>query len=389
MKVKKYVAPTMPEAMKKIRAELGKDAVILNSKVIHTGGIFGFFTKKNIEVIAALDPSPLDRQPVQKEKPRPIQPSVNETLWTKPISKIEDKSMERNDSNLKNEIDELKILLKDLSTNQHHISTTLYPEQLQKVEMKLMEQEVDLAIRVELMSSLVELWYKNNSKASEREIEGWLRQLLFQKVEQFQHGGISFQKKFINVVGPTGVGKTTTLAKMAANCVLKHNKKVAFITTDTYRIAAIEQLKTYAKILDVPIEVCYNLDDFVKAKENFSSFDLVFIDTAGRNFRNKQYVEDLNEVINFSDEMETFLVLSLTAKIKDMNEIYKQFSIVDIHRFIFTKADETSQYGAILNLMLAHKKGVAYVTTGQNVPDDIVEATPEILIQTLLGEEKK
>lgn len=238
------------------------------------------------------------------------------------------------------------------------------------------------------MIKLVEKWYKHDGNAEDQEVANWFRQFMLTLVEQFDHGGISFNKQYINVIGPTGVGKTTTLAKIAANCVLKFEKRVAFITTDTYRIAAIEQLKTYAKILDVPIEVCYNIEDFIKAKEKFSSYDLVFIDTAGRNFRNQQYVNELKEVIDFSEEMETFLVLSLTSKVKDMHEIYKQFSTINIERFIFTKKDETSQYGAMINLMSAYNKGIAYIAIGQNVPDDIVEASSLTIVNTILGETK-
>ena len=168
--------------------------------------------------------------------------------------------------------------------------------------------------------------------------------------------------------------------------MLKQNKRVAFITTDTYRIAAIDQLKTYAKILNVPIEVAYNLEDFQKAIERFSHYDIVFIDTAGRNFRNADYVKDLQSIIDFSVDMETYLVLSLSSKQKDMEEIYSQFSMIPIKQVIFTKADETSTYGAMVNFMIKNEIGAAYVTNGQNVPDDIEMATPQLLVEMVLGE---
>ena len=197
-----------------------------------------------------------------------------------------------------------------------------------------------------------------------------------------------FQKKYVNVVGPTGVGKTTTIAKLAAEMVLKHFKKVAFITTDTYRIAAIEQLKTYSSILNVPIEVAYNTEDFLKAIEKFAHYDTVFIDTAGRNFRNKEYVEDLQRFISFDDEMETYLVLSVTSKQRDMEEILRQFSLIPISCFIFTKIDETASFGAVYNMMSMFQMDTAYITNGQNVPDDIVKMTPDKIIETLLEDLK-
>ena len=177
------------------------------------------------------------------------------------------------------------------------------------------------------------------------------------------------------------------MAKIAALCLLKYKKKIAFITTDTYRIAAIEQLKTYANILNVPIEVCYNVEDFQKAKILFENYDLVFIDTAGRNFRDPKYVAELKNIIDFKKDMETYLVLSLASKQCDMEEIYQQFSSIEIDKLIFTKADETSSYGAMLNVIHSWRKATAYITNGQNVPDDIVTATPENVINHIIGEE--
>lgn len=381
----------MPEVMKKVRADLGKDAVILNSKVVHTGGFLGFFTKKNIEVMAAIDPSPFEKEPLQKERERTVPVNITpkkEQVLLEDIKPLVKSINQKNDVDLLKEINELKSLIKYTQSKQV-TSSSIYPQALQIVLVKLEDQEIDEELQAEIMTKLLERWYKNNAVGTELEINNWLKEELHNRVEQYTHGGISFKKKYINVVGPTGVGKTTTLAKIAAQCVIKHKKKVAFITTDTYRIAAIEQLKTYAKILDVPIEVCYNLEDFKRAKDKFTDYDLVFIDTAGRNFRNKQYVEDLKEVIDFSEEMETFLVLSLTAKQRDMQEIYKQFSLILIHKFIFTKMDETSQYGSIFNLMTKYQKGVAYLTTGQNVPDDIIEATPKDIVNTILEVDTK
>lgn len=377
MKVKKFVAPSMPEAMKMIRAELGNDAVILNSKVVHKGGFFGLFTKKNIEVIAAVDPKPA-RSTANENK--------GKLVSTTPVQRPSSEQKPVSDAAVLNELNELKAMLKQLSTN---VVTNFaaYPPLLSELNELLTEQELSGPLRQEVMAEAVEQWYLHRETATKKQVMTWVKEILLKKIEGLSFGGLSFQKKYVNVVGPTGVGKTTTLAKMAADCVLKHRKKVAFITTDTYRIAAIDQLKTYAKILDVPLEVCYNMEDFREAKKKFSAYDVVFIDTAGRNFRNPQYVKDLREIIDFDAEMETFLVLALTAKCADMKAIYEQFSLIHIDRFIFTKLDETSQYGAMFNLMTDYQIGVAYLTNGQNVPDDIMEASPEKIVNTLLGVE--
>lgn len=382
MKVKKFMAASMPDAMKQIRAELGKDAVILNSRVVYTGGILGFFKKRNIEVMAAADSNQeIEQKPAVK--PAAIPGALNHFKGNSEESHFPESSTS---GELIKEISILKQMMSSLAGGQQ--ISTVYPEAIRKVMHVLNEQEIDNSIQDQVLQVLLEKWYLGGSKAKVAEIEAWLHEEIIKQIEDIPFSGISFTKKYINIAGPTGVGKTTTLAKMAAECVIKHKKKAAFITADTYRIAAIDQLKTYAGILDIPLEVCYTIDDFRQAAERLKEYDLVLIDTAGRNFRNRQYVEDLKNVIDFEKDMETFLVLSLTAKQKDMEDIYNQFSIIDIDKLIFTKADETSTYGAMYNIIHKYKKGAAYITNGQDVPDDILMAGPEAIVKLLMGNKK-
>ncbi|WP_404358774.1 flagellar biosynthesis protein FlhF [Cytobacillus firmus] len=382
MKVKKFMAASMPDAMKQIRAELGKDAVILNSRVVYTGGVLGFFKKRSIEVMAAADPNQeIEQKPAVKPAVIPaaathFKENTEESLFTGSGTSNE----------LIREISSLKQMMSSLAGGQQ--ISMVYPEPIRKGMHVLKEQEIDNSIQDQVLQGLLEKWYLGGAKAKVTEVEAWMHEELIKQIENIPFSGISFTKKYINVAGPTGVGKTTTLAKMAAECVINHKKKAAFITADTYRIAAIDQLKTYAGILDIPLEVCYTIDDFRQAAEKLKDYDLVLIDTAGRNFRNRQYVEDLKNVIDFEKDMETFLVLSLTAKQKDMEDIYNQFSIIDIDKLIFTKADETSTYGAMYNIIHKYKKGAAYITNGQDVPDDILMAGPEAIVKQLMGNKK-
>ncbi|WP_078413246.1 flagellar biosynthesis protein FlhF [Priestia abyssalis] len=373
MKVKKYMASSMPEAMNKIRKELGHDAVILNSRVVHTGGVFGFFRKKSIEVIAAID-----SQPVSQKKKYPTE--GKQVLPPFPASSP------NQSENIVQEINGLKRMLQQLTIMNHSVNTQL-PSAVERIVQRLKEQEVSGSLIDQLVPSLLEFYYLNKGQATEKKLVHWTKAWLLEKLSVVKPlQGIDFEKKYINVVGPTGVGKTTTLAKMAAQCVLKHQKKVAFITTDTYRISAIDQLKTYANILNVPIEVCYNKEDVEKAKNTFAHFDIILIDTAGRNYRQRQYVDDLIEMFSFNEEMQTHLVLSLTGKIKDMEDVCDQFSSVPLDSFIFTKMDETSTYGSMLNMILKYGKSVSYITNGQNVPDDLKKASPEHIVNLMFGE---
>ncbi|MED4081566.1 flagellar biosynthesis protein FlhF [Halalkalibacterium halodurans] len=376
MKVKKYVASSMGEAMEKIRVELGEHAVILNSKEIETGGFLGFFTKKKLEVIAAIDPI---------ERAKVTLPPKKRKGWNvdgRPSS-VNEKSTE----SLLVEIQELKKMMQTINIKETSMQS--YPEPFHSFDEQLKQQEVCEAVRLQLVKHLLQSWLQEEGDEqtpwSYEELLTKGEQLLKRKLSLLPEGGITFQKKFVNIVGPTGVGKTTTIAKLAAHSVLKKKKKVALITTDTYRIAAVEQLKTYAKILNIPLEVVYSMEDFQKAKNQFIHYDLVLVDSAGRNFRNALYVKELEKVIDFKHEAENYLVLSLTGKYRDMKAIIEQFSLVPIKQIIFTKQDETDTYGAMLNMMFEQGKGVAYVTNGQNVPDDIVESSNDWIIQTILG----
>ncbi|MGV3264784.1 flagellar biosynthesis protein FlhF [Cytobacillus pseudoceanisediminis] len=382
MKVKKFMAASMPDAMKQIRTELGNDAVILNSRVVYTGGVLGFFKKRNIEVMAALD---ANQESEQKPSVKPAAVQDHSDDYKGNTEDAQFSSLKTSDELIR-EISSLKQMMSSLASSNQAIP--VHPEAIRKAQFILDEQEIDKSVQDHVLQALLEKWYLRGANAKDSEIEAWLHEELIKQIEDIPFEGISFSKKYINVAGPTGVGKTTTLAKMAAECVIKHRKKAAFITADTYRIAAIDQLKTYASILNMPLEVCYTIEDFRQAADKLKEFDVVLIDTAGRNFRNKQYVEDLKNVIDFENEMETFLVLSLTSKQKDMEEIYNQFSIIDIDKLIFTKADETSTYGSMYNIIHKYKKGAAYITNGQDVPDDILMAGPEAIVKQLMGNKK-
>src|SRR5699024_6374135 len=158
-------------------------------------------------------------------------------------------------------------------------------------------------------------------------------------------------------------------------------KEVAFITMDTYRIAAIDQLKTYARILDVPIEVAYSLDDYKQALQKFQQYDYIFVDTAGRNFRNLQYIQELKKLLTIDEKhVEKVLTLALTAKSQYIRDIYSQCRPLGIKKIVFTKVDETLTYGSIFNICTSEDKQISHVTNGQNVPDDLLTPSKSRLI---------
>ncbi|RJS62204.1 flagellar biosynthesis protein FlhF [Bacillus sp. PK3_68] len=376
MKVKKYTAASMPEAMKKIRAELGEQAVILQSKTVYIGGFLGLFKKKLIEVVAAIDPNPMH------EAVRPKELDLSNSRQSRPSPSL---SVEKNsEESLKKELNELKEIVKQFS-KVDQLSLDTYPEELKLPIIKLKKQEVADDLIKELKQFLLEKWKEEKGQVNEEMADQWSRGWLIEKIEPLQADQLLLSKKFINVIGPTGVGKTTTLAKMAAESVLEKNLKTAFITTDTYRIAAIEQLKTYADLLKVPVEVAYKPVDMKRAIERFKDYDVVYIDTAGRNYLEEQFVNELKAMVPF-EKMKNYLVLSLTAKERDIHAVIDQFSTVPVHQFIFTKMDETTSRGTIVNMMCQYNKGVAFLANGQNVPDDLIQPDSKEMADIILGD---
>lgn len=378
MKVKKYKAENMQQAMQLVRLELGDDAVILNSKAVKTSRFFGLLSKKGVEVIAAVDEDLSDQ--TLKTKNIPIQPEgisdSKQKISTPAASRLEQ-------DKLFDSIQEMKKMMKSL-THEKQRDPSL-PDFFFHLEEKLLQSEISSLHVEELMETIYEKWLGNKT-ITDKSLLKLLETEVLQSLGEVSFDQDSYKKKFICLVGPTGVGKTTTLAKLAADASLKKGKSIGFITTDTYRIAAIEQLKTYASILDAPIEVCYSAEDFLAAKNKLSHLDVVFIDTAGRNFLNERFVEELKEVLDFKEEMTTFLVLSLTSKMSDMKKITDQFWNVGIHQFIFTKKDETTSIGSMYEISRTYQKGAAFVTDGQNVPEDLIPFTKELMVRTIMEE---
>lgn len=365
MKMNKYTADSMTEAMSKVRADLGDDAVILNSKVVYSKGFLGLFKKKSIEVFAGMDRPELPTKQIKFK-----QNELEKTATSNDSVSLE----------LKKELTDIKALVQSM---QRPIEQSKYPEEIEVFLNFLRNQEINQELITRIGDELFDNQKETDSEQHLYDFRQSAEKIIKEELKDLPFGGHSYHKKYINVLGPTGVGKTTTIAKMAAHAVLQKKKKIGFITTDTYRIAAIEQLKTYAGLLQAPVEVVYNSEDFANTLDIYSNRDLVYIDTAGRNYKEIKFVEDVKKLINFEENVESYLVLSSTAKEKDMETIVEQFLSFPIEQFIFTKVDETNSIGSILNLMLKYKKGLAYYTDGQEVPEDINEASIDSLLKLI------
>lgn len=403
MRVKRYVVDALPEAVTIIRNELGKDAVILNTKEIRVGGFLGMFRKKKIEVIAAIESAPANAVPQRQAAPevnaaamqllQSMQRSAAAVMEPEarpvpapPSGAREAKAEYKADREqfIIDEIRELRQYMLQLSKQQSERAS--YSEQLLALKERLTDQELDAEWIDQLISNIVskqeelktEFTQEQLWKEAALQLEEWLR--------PYSGNGISVDARVIHFVGPTGVGKTTTIAKLAAEQTIKFGRKVGFITSDTYRIAAVDQLRTYANILNVPLEVVVSQHDLTKAYKQLEDRELIYMDTAGRNYRSELHVSEVNSLLQTKEPSETILVLSLTGKTKDMAAVAEQFAKFGVRKVLFTKLDETTVYGSIFNLIKKYELCPTYLTAGQTVPDDIERFRAQAYIQLLLGE---
>jgi flagellar biosynthesis protein FlhF len=432
VRVKRYVVDSMPDALEKIRIDLGKDAIILNSKPIRTGGLFGLFTKQRIEVVAAVDDKGAERaasaSPASQPDPSALPktgsyaakqayqkaatvtagqataesepPGIDTRLTHEATADSARQAASRPDHSqakrapsmaaaadskqLADEVRDMRQVFDKLLVN--GLSSQL-PPAIQAVQAHLARQEVAEEVTADIIRQVL-LHGEPSAQWTEEEAKRAAARIIAERVEQASPmpSRIESGVRYAFFFGPTGVGKTTTIAKLAADSMLKDKRRIGFITADTYRIAAVEQLKTYANILNVPLEVIFSPKEIVQAMERLSGCDLIFVDTAGRNFRNDEYVQGIRELLRHDADCLNFLVLSLTAKYSDIKGIIRNFDDVPVSRVIFTKADETEAYGAMLNVAYETSLPFSYITTGQNVPDDIVAATPALVANMIMGD---
>jgi len=331
MQIKRFEAGDMQEALRQIKEAMGLDAIILSTKTIKLPSPRpGVSKRKGVEVVAAID---------QHDEPSDPQPS-------RQLSRSDSPDLARDHRDRK----------EDGSLLQRLLSTGLTPEFVHGLlkEMPAMERDF------------------GGSSVSET-LRNYLHWKLMESVDVT--GPATEGMKIWVLIGPTGVGKTTTLAKLAAQFRLKAQKKITLISIDTYRIGAIEQLKTYADILKLPLEVAFRPEDLKKIIERNMHQDLLLIDTVGRGPNDSRHLEELREFLVVHPQMETHLLLSATTKDRDLARVIQRFSCVPIKSYVFTKMDETDEYTPLLNQLLRNRKPLSYLTNGQNVPEDIELAT--------------
>ena len=377
MLVKRYHANDMQQAMDTVIRELGSDAVILNSRKVRKKGFKNLFRKPVLEVMVAYDPADIPAAKKlnasfgagtsdkgQKSKPAPVTSEQLEHL---------DKRIDSIDTMLSDFIEKFSFVKREVTYD--------FPQEVQDLLQKLIENQV----REELAHSLAKETEHILRKQPDSNATEILEHLVLEQLgrpEPILHK--KFTQKIILVLGPTGVGKTTTIVKLAADFSVKQKKKVGIINTDTFRIGAQEQLQTYADILGVPLQVVYWVDELEGALESMSDRDIIFVDTAGKRPGDEQHRKDLLDIVRILKPEDTLLCLAATTGFASIKEMIDTYGFVDDYRLMITKLDETRYRGSILNISWYSQKPLAYVTTGQNVPDDIEVADVEEIAKQII-----
>lgn len=369
MKIKTYVVKRVAEAYPLIFQDLGQDAFILKTKRIRTGGFLGLFRKRRFEVVAAADGTGTKKQENLKHEE------------SKVVLKAENHDPQHD---VLRELSEVKNLIK--SMNYGGGKTRAVPKPLEKWVNRLEEQEVDQDV-IQYILKRAAIKHENIAQMSDREIEAVLTSVIEQLFEEGIDGELDSTTSpvFITMLGPTGVGKTTTIAKLAAARVFQQRQRVGFLTTDTFRIAAVEQLRTYANILNVPLEVVSNAEEMTAAMNALIGCPIVYMDSAGRNYLENKYIDEINQFLRYDVPQENYLVLSMTTRWRDMRVIVEQMKSVPVDKLILTKWDETTCFGAALNMVYHFPYPLAYLSIGQGVPEDILRANPSYMAKKLLG----
>lgn len=433
MELKKFEAPTLAEALRVIKRELGPEAIILQTKNKKSG--FGLMNSASVEVTAAVSPDAMDRKKIAE---RNMTAQQIDSLSRKPAQKIAHAYDVMSGSRLTRELqsrnqetqrpepvqhyqtpqvsvqgalagrryiditdDESPAeLLSQMSNDRTTLRSSSNPYQrsnmrpastdsglLPKVLAPLVEANIDEKLIMNMADELKSIMLKEHI-VEERVLKLHLARILMSRVRVAKPLAdrlrVPSTPRIISFVGPTGVGKTTTLAKIAAELSLNQKRSVILATTDTYKIAAIEQLQTYANILRIPLEVCPNAESLDALSSQLGSEEVILVDTAGYGPKDIAKIQELQETLA-QVRTEVHLCMAATTRDKDLLDTVKRYSDFHLNYLLFTKIDETSSYGNVFNIAAKTQMPLSYLTMGQRVPEDIEVASKERLADFLLN----
>ncbi len=402
MTINKFQGKTKEEALQKAKDEFGENAVIMNVKEIKPKGLFRVFKSSVFEVTAAMEeketfispknilqPTLMTHEKINITADEEIKMPKLQNVIKEPETKnsvFEEKNIEERLDNLSNMLEESLGNVRKDSVGQKDNPSTEEINFLKILYSTLLKNEVNEKYINQIMDEIEKMTRPGNNVDT---ILSNVYQKMILRFGQPKPIELDTSKpKVVIFMGPTGVGKTTSIAKIASKYKMEYDRKVAFITADTYRIAATEQLKIYANILNAPMSIVYSAEELNPTIQKFEEYDLIFVDTAGFSHKNNAQKEDMKKLLDVLDPIyakEVYLVLSATTKYNDLLDIVDMYRELSEYKLLFTKLDETTCYGNLLNIKLYSKADLSYVTNGQNVPEDIEIFNTQKIVKHLLG----
>ncbi len=373
MQIKKYLAPTLKQATSQMKAELGGDAMILGTRVIYDKEYNG--SKKTFEITAGIDES------------ESFESTGNYTKSNKPVL----------NENFSDELKKLsnKIFINPPSFNNANstvnkkIKSSPVKKDIVSIRQKELKEIIDLLyhrdVQKKVLTSLIAQLKKYKGYLDSSDLESYVLSSISSMIPTYNFEVNKNKKpKKVALVGPTGVGKTTCIAKLAVISKILHNLNVGLISVDTFRLGAIDQLRIFSEVSNIDMLVAYEPSDIPRLINSFKDKDIIFIDTAGRSQKNVEHLKKAKEFLTAGKVDETYLVLSATSTSKNLFDVAEKFKLFGYNSVIFTKIDEAVTYGNILNIVTNFDVPVSFLTNGQVIPDDIISADPEFISKMIL-----
>jgi flagellar biosynthesis protein FlhF len=399
MRIKKFLASSIKEATEQMKEDLGSDAIVLNTRRLPKDNPLKVFGKDQFEITGAVDELPerapasasgtysrravrqsfeavanaFNGQQSEDHEPQEFTPAPRTALPPSetPVKRSSAAMREVSDiTQLKADVEDMKGMLQQLSHQLKYKHFGDLPEFLKEVYLNLLQQDVDEKFAIAITNTVLKKLHPQRIE-SRHGVEQLVLQTIAADFPAAPAPASRKKTRVVVLVGPTGVGKTTTIAKMAAIEKLANGKSVGLISCDTYRIGAIEQLKTFAVIADIPMQVVYRASDVAAAVKKYQKFDVVFVDTVGRSQKAKKELAELGKIVTATKADEVHLVLSAQTNYPTLRQIVETFSAFEPTRLIFSKMDEAAIFGPLYNIMQKTKIPVSFFATGQAVPDDI------------------
>ncbi|MGE5399339.1 MAG: flagellar biosynthesis protein FlhF [Ignavibacteriales bacterium] len=370
MQIKKYIALTLKEASQQMKSELGSNAIVLSTRIIDDDPRFG--NKRVFELTAGVED---DFDKTQDVYERPVKAAAvprTEKTFAEELKELQDRIYAAKDAG------------RTASAAPGMRPTEEKPLKDKKHTLERELQEVaDTLLQREIQKSIVDVIIEQLRKYSEflqpSNIDGYVISTISSMIATAPFEVQKKQKKVIALVGPTGVGKTTCIAKLAVISKILHNLNIGLISLDTFRLGAIDQLKIFSEISNIEMRVAYEASEIPALLSEFRKKDIVFIDTAGRSQNNTGLLKETKKFLSNIKVDEIYLVLNTTSTTKNMLDVAQKFKILNYNGIVFTKLDEAVSFGNILNVSANFNVPIKYLTNGQIIPDDIIAADPQFI----------